>query len=305
MFRDHKRRTLAATLFLGILATLGMLLYSLLNAGSPVYSHSLFQSHLPSPPEDPNTVYASEGGKVHCGAVQSTVWLRIPADFTSDWGSHIYCDPVGDLPQNPSTWNQKGYLVGFWASLLKPLTLVFEIDTTRVEDFGDGSFVGRYYAPDRGWISLPTQADTANLRVKVEISDGLSPSDYPGYKDRYLVALFQAVPPTSTPTSTPAQTPTPDPTRTSETSPTFTQTVTDTPTDTPTETPTPTNTPEPTLTPTTVQATESTRETLPSEKDSNDQLQDDNENRSLEVIVIGGVLGILIIGIVIVLIKRR
>jgi hypothetical protein len=182
---------------------------------------------------------------IFCGPAQSSVWLNIPPGFTTDWGGSFYCDPTTDFPDKHSAWNQTGYLVGYWISLLKPFTIVFEIDPTRLDGTLCSDCVeGRYYVPGRGWLPLPSHVDNANLRVSVTISKDLHQSGYAGYEDRYLVALFER-------TTLEMHTPSPTPIKASTPSPTLTQVSTPTATLTPTATYKPTDVPTSVVTSTT------------------------------------------------------
>jgi hypothetical protein len=280
MLRSDKHKTIAIIVIACVI--LGIFIRTLLGTYSLTYAgNSVFQS-IPPKPENPHAIDASSGGRIYCGLPQSSVWLNIPSGFTSEWGGSLYCDVATSLPGNPYTWNQKGYLLGYWVPLRKPLSLVFEIDPTRVSELNENSFVGRYYAPGSGWLSLPTDVDTVNFRVYLTIpTSGLPQSGYEGgYEDRYLVALFRrAAAATSTPTEMPTQMPTQTPLPTSTLSPS----------PPPTHTPTPVSTSTSTPIPTAESATEEASEifptaTAPVESDQA-ETSDDSNNRLIGILI--------------------
>lgn len=211
----------------------------------------LFQSELPRPPENPFFITSFSGGRAYCGAPRSSVWLSVPSGFTSAGGAEFRCDPtaesLGRWPGGWGAWDDRGYLIGFWPNDIpidRPLTLVFEIDPARAAN----GFFGRYYVANRGWVALPTTYHPNEGRVYVTISSFLDPSTYPGYADRFLVALFTgaSAPPSSTATPTTTAEPSATSTRRSSTS---------TPAAEPASTMTPIPSPQPSLTPTAADAT--------------------------------------------------
>lgn len=187
-----------------------------------------WQSELPTP--HPHLVHSSTGGRTMCGAPQGSVWLDIPANFTDLDNPLVYCDPTGSLSewtQAPSAWDDRGYLINLYpqVSLLKPLILTFEIDPARAASICPTCFTARYYNPQNNrWQDLPTTYEPP--RVYVEISAYPPASGYPGYADRFLIALFTRsesrprATPTATATSTPIPSPTPSPSPSSTPSPT-------------------------------------------------------------------------------------
>lgn len=225
---------------------------------TPIQAVPVFQSQLPTP-VDPHTILNVTGGRVYCGLQQSSTWLSIPSGFSSaDWAM-FHCDPSGSLSGWNGTkeaWNDKGYLIGFWPSdipIVKSFSLDLEIDPALTQNICNNCFAGYYLSGGRTWKPLPTAYDAGSARVSITISSFLTPSGYPGYEDRFLVALFthSMATPTSkailatptTPTTTPGVTPTVIPRATSTEKPTQVPTSAVTPTPPPTtQSPTPTET---------------------------------------------------------------
>lgn len=205
------RAALTSRLILGLILVATALMSLIVASRSSVGAELLFQSELPPPPqpiENPYMVKADTGGRIYCGLSQSSVWLEIPPGFTSDWGVEFHCDLTGSL----RVWNgtsgalsDRGYLIGMYpatAPILRPFALVFEIDPARVSS---GSSARSYDPATRQWRNLTTAYNKAQQRLSVQIQRGLIASGYPGYADRFLVALFPA---RLTLNPTPARTPT-------------------------------------------------------------------------------------------------
>jgi hypothetical protein len=201
-----------ACLALTVLALLGSI------DGSATHISLAFQSELPppGPAKAPNFVPAVKGGRISCGAQQSSVWLQIPSGYVDSGGAEIHCDLAESLSSTlgaRGAWDDQGYLIGVYpspASLLAPLTLVFEIDRARSSAVCAACWGARYYdSANRQWRRLPTVFDENNSRVYATIARVLPPSQYPAFTDRAMIALFTQVP-----------TPTPLPTLTSRTQPT-------------------------------------------------------------------------------------
>jgi hypothetical protein len=298
-------------ILLGMLCGLAVLTISL---GAPNRSSALkpqpFQSRLPVPePLNRNYFSSIQGGRAGCGSQQSSVFLIIPAGFVSSEGADVYCTPTdgpSSVPAGQSVLNGQGYLIGIYAPvLLKPLTMVFEIDLARVNNICSNCLAAKYYEPAaQQWQALPTVFDPGLGRAYATIITLLPGSKTPGYTDRALIALFVA-----------STTPSPPPTRTSAASVSQVRTATSTLTstvvsvspaspaltDTPTPLPSKDNTPgsvtptatlpisgtvTPTLTPTPV--TPSSPTAIPTEL----------------VAIGGGLLGLLVIILVVVILRR-
>jgi hypothetical protein len=244
-------KMLRLRVLLGVAFLVLVFLLALLKQPSPP-ARLEAQSVLPT--RDSHWCSSSEGCWIHCGLPQSPVWLDIPSGFISEGGIEFRCDPTGSLSQSgwatvAGAWDDQGYLIGFWPTqtqIVKPLSLVFEIDPARANGICSGCFFARYYDPgSRQWRSLSTTYDVNTSRVYVQIAEYLTASGFPNYADRFLVALFAQPAPTPAPTDTPVATPT--------SMPMPTQTPTDTPTVPPTSTPPPMEvivTPSPTPSPT-------------------------------------------------------
>lgn len=207
------RTTLKSKLILGLVLVVTALLYLVVAGRSTVGAELLFQSRPPPPPrptENSHMVKQDAGGRIYCGLSQSSVWLEIPPGFTSDWGAEFHCDLTGSLKAWKGTsgaLGDRGYLIGMYpatAPILQPFTLVFEIDPARAS----GASSARSYAPaTRQWRNLTAAYNKAQQRLKVQIPRGLVASGYPGYEDRFLVALFPArLTPSPTSTRTPTGT---------------------------------------------------------------------------------------------------
>lgn len=257
MLKTLRRKVLPTVAFL-----VGALLVLALFEQSPLQAGLEFQSELPlpKPPANPNFVPSADGGRIYCGLQQSPVWLDISSGFTSEGGAEFHCDPIGSLSEwvgTPDAWDDRGYLIGFWPTetpIIKPPILTFEIDPARAGSICNSCFTARYYDSGSGqWQGLPTTYDTAISRVEVQITEYLPTSGYPGYADRFVIALFtrSAPTPTSRPTSPPTLTAVPPVRPTSTPLPTR---VVETPTSAPrlsptTAVPTPASTPTSTSTP--------------------------------------------------------
>jgi hypothetical protein len=265
-----------------------ILLMQLVARLAPLQAELYWQSVLPTP-DNPHFVRASDGGRVYCGAQQSTVWLNVPVGFTTEGGAEIHCDPSASLFRWNNTedaWDDRGYLVGIYppVSIVKPLRLVFELDPTRTEDICQTCVVGAYYQRQgANWQDLHTEYDVSTKRARVDVAEVLPSSGYPAYEDRFVIALFvrsmpQRPSPSSTtkPSSVPTSTSTPDATSTRipRPSPTLTlqpsATYTSTPAPSPTQTlkPSPTDTPKPSLTYTSTPAPSPTQTLRPSPTDT-------------------------------------
>lgn len=160
------------------------------NAASP----RPFQSELPTP-KNQNYFSSSIGGRLSCGPQQSSVYLEISAGFVSGDGAEVHCTPTSGLtavPVGQTVLNAQGYLVGIYApALLKPLTVVFELDLAHIDSVCATCVVAKYYVPaSRQWRALPTVFDPGAARVYVTIVDLLPQSGLSGYSDRTLIALF-------------------------------------------------------------------------------------------------------------------
>jgi hypothetical protein len=286
--------------FVGCLLVTGIAAASVF-ASAPGHSLSLpmFQSELPPPP-NPYFVAAASGGRIYCGAIGGTVWLDLPQGFTPDGGAEVHCDPTDSLMQWNHTsraWDDRGYLINLYPQiqLVQPLSLVFELDPTRTGNICPTCFLARYYQPEGPlWKPLPTVYNPSTGRVSVEISDYLPPSGYPGYADRFLIALF-ILPPTPTPPPTSTRTPTPSPTSTRPPAPTLTPT----PLPTSTRSPVPSRTPEWTTTPT------STASVEPEQPGTSSEKQNHTYRLLMNLLWIFGVIILLLTVWVIVLLKRQ
>jgi hypothetical protein len=203
-------------LIVGLVFAATALLSLVVASRSGVRAEFLFQSEPPPPPqptENPHMVKANTGGRIYCGLSQSSAWLEILPGFTSDWGAEFHCDLTGSLKAWKGTsgaLGDRGYLIGMYpatAPILQPFMLVFEIDPARAS----GASSARSYDPaTRQWQNLTAAYNKAQQRLKVQIPRGLVASGYPGYEDRFLVALFPARPTphptlTRTPTGTRSQ----------------------------------------------------------------------------------------------------
>jgi hypothetical protein len=207
------RTAQTSKLILGPVLVATALLCLVIASRSSVGAELLFQSRLPRPArptESPHMVKVDTGGRIYCGLSQSSVWLEIPSGFTSDWGAEFHCDLTSSL----KAWNgtsgalsDRGYLIGMYpatAPILRPFALVFEIDPARVSS---ASSARSYDPATRQWRNLITAYNKAQQRLSVQIPRGLVASGYPGYEDRFLVALFTArLTPKPTPTRTPTGT---------------------------------------------------------------------------------------------------
>lgn len=170
---------------------------------------SPFQSGLPQPEpnRDPHYILSSTGGRVTCKLAQNSVWLQIPEGFTDGSGADMFCDitnSLSTLPNEVEVWDGSGYLLGTYVpSLQKPLMLVFDIEASRSRNICAKCWSARYYdAVGRKWDLLPTTFSSERSQVYVTLSTILPPSQYPGYSDRGLVALFiQTTTATAQPTS--------------------------------------------------------------------------------------------------------
>lgn len=188
-----------------------VLLCSALFDQSSIQADLYLQSQLPKP-RDSHFIPSVTGGRMYCGSALSSVWLEVPPDFTSEGGAGFHCDPTGSLLQwagIPGAWDDRGYLIAFYpiqTAIVRPFSLVFEMDPVRVRDVCSGCFTARYYDPGSSqWRGLPTTYDGRDVRVSVQIAEFLAASGYPGYADRFLVALFART------EAEPAQTPSPSP----------------------------------------------------------------------------------------------
>jgi hypothetical protein len=299
--------------FAGYLLVTGIAAASLI-AFAPGHSLSLpmFQSELPPPP-NPHFIAAASGGRIYCGAIGGTVWLDLPQGFTPDGGAEVHCDPTDSLMQWNHTsraWDDRGYLINLYPQirLVQPLSLIFELDPTRTGNICPTCFLARYYQPEGAlWKPLLTAYNPSTGRVSVEISGYLPPSGYPGYADRFLIALFilPPTPPPPAPTRTPSPTSTrpPAPTPTSTPSPTSTQPPAPTPTSTPsptsTRSPVPSRTPEWTAIPTSIASVEPEQPSTSSEK------QNHTSRLLMNLLWIFGLIILLLTTWVIVLLKRQ
>jgi len=204
------RTALNSKVILGLVVFAAGLLYFVVASRPSLGAETLFQSRPPPPPQptgNPYMVKADAGGQISCGLSQSPVWLEIPPGFTSDWGAELHCDLTGSL----MAWNDthdalydRGYLIGLYpatAPILQPMSLVFEIDPAQIS----GTLVARSYHPaTRQWRDLTAEYNRMQQRLRVKIPPGFVASSYPGYEDRFLIAVFPARFPTSS-----ATTPTP------------------------------------------------------------------------------------------------
>lgn len=273
-----------------ILCLFVFLIFILSGESIPIQASFLFQSVLPEPP--PNFIVAAHGGRRYCGLHQSSVWVDVPANFTSQDGAEFHCDPTISLSEWGSVknaWDDRGYLIGFWSSdipITKPFYLVFEIDPARSSNICSDCFLGRVYVPGSGWKSLPTAYQVSNARVYVTISAYLARSEYPGYEDRFMIALFRIDPAAPTPTATPTSELTRAITPTSQLTPTATATPL------PASTLSPTNTPLPSSTPTLQTPTPSASEITPTGKD-------DSGGQDLPIILLVIVIIMLVLLVII------
>lgn len=181
---------------------------------------SALQSVLPTP-ANPFFVNSLYGGQIYCGLQQSSAWLEVPGGFSSEGGAEFRCDPVSPLFQWNNTqgaWDDRGYLIAFYpiqTPILRPFNLILEIDPARTANVCDTCFNARYYNQGIGqWQALPTYFDRNKARVSIEIAQYLPGSGYPGYDDRFLIALFVLTEFSPTPTISPTPIPTAEPTDT-------------------------------------------------------------------------------------------
>lgn len=276
-----------------------VLLCSALFDQSPIQADLYLQSKLPEP-RDSHFIASVTGGRMYCGSALSSVWLEVPPDFTSEDGAGFHCDPTGSLSQwigTSGAWDDRGYLIAFYpiqTAIVRPFGLVFEMDPVRVRGVCSGCFAARYYNPGSSqWRGLPTTYDGRNVRVSVQITGFLATSGYPGYADRFLIALF--VRPEATPASTP----------------TLTFTPISSPSPTPVSTSTPEPSPIPSLTPSPVLATPSpmmspTVTATSSSGASAELPQISSEVSSLRVLVVLlGIVGLVLFVTVILVIRKR
>jgi hypothetical protein len=169
-------------------------------AGSPLQSSLQLPTTIP---DNPKFVFSSQGGRRFCGLDQSPVSLVIPQGFTSEGGAEVHCDPnprpdyqdIQELNQRlfKDAWQNRGYLIGFYpsAKLIKPIQVVFEIDSLRLNKICPTCASIKAYNPtNKKWVALPTSIDRARSRVNAQISSISPSSEYPAFSDRLLVALF-------------------------------------------------------------------------------------------------------------------
>lgn len=194
----------------------------------PTPAEQQLQSILPPPP-NPFVIFADRGGRVYCGSVGGSVWLEIPSGFVDQGSAEFHCDqtmPLSEWRRTIDTaWLNRGYLIGYWPQeipIRKSYSIKFEIDPARAMGICSTCFEARYYDPAlSNWRKLPTTYNPANAQVDVVVSVRPPNSNYSGYEDRFLIALFVSqVQPTITTTKptasiTPSLTPklpTPTPT---------------------------------------------------------------------------------------------
>jgi len=240
---------------LWIVFVLGVALFSASLGQSPSPAELGFQSIPPGPVRvrNPNVIESAEGGRIYCILQQGPVWIGVPKGFLSEGSAEIHCNITGSLSQQmgvSDAWDDHGYLIGVYTDkqIVKPLTLVFQMDTARTKNICSTCFIARYYnVGNRSWQDLLTTYDTSKGYISIEISGKLPASGYPAYQDRSLIALFlrSGGAPTSTPTigstHTPAIKTTETPVRA------FSPTSKPKPIPPPTPAPTPVVTPQPTL----------------------------------------------------------
>jgi hypothetical protein len=178
---------------------------------------AVFQPQLPQPYPAPtlSPYYLStdRGGVMYCGQQQGSVLLTVPPGFVAGAGADVRCELTYQLSQRisaPDIADDQGVLIGIYpapSSLLTPLMLTFEVDRARAGRMCPTCWSVRVYdAVTHSWNKLPTIYEDSTARVKATISQVLPASQYPGYTDRGLVALFGEVV-TPTPLPVPSSTP--------------------------------------------------------------------------------------------------
>lgn len=311
MLNNHKRQMIVTYSFL----ILFLILFFLL-AETSTHASSVFQSSLPTP-IDPHYIESFQGGLSYCGLQQSATWLSIPSGFSSVGAATFHCDLANSLSEwNRSTgaWGNRGYLVGFWPSdipLVKPFQLTIEIDPVLTKNICKDCFIGRYFTPDTGWQPLPTTYDVDTARVYVTISNCLPASGYPGYADRFLIALFTRSTATPTPTNiavspiTTTATATPENTATTTPAKPLTTTTPSTPSST--ALPQPTSTPDFTITPTRSKPspTQALGDMPPTAVPTNPDITAGPKILQMTIIILGFISITLIVAIVILRLSKK
>lgn len=197
MFRFQNRTVVAISLFAMI-----VLVVSVITTPLQLFAWLPLQSALPIP-NNPNFIFSSNGGRRVCGSEGSPVSLDFSKGFTTEGGAEVRCDPnprpdfkdIKALNSNlfDKALSNRGYLIGIYPSVsfTKPLTVLFEIDSSRIRKLCKSCAKVMYYdKAKKTWAELPTTIDLPRSRIFATITQVLPGSDYPGFPDRMLVALF-------------------------------------------------------------------------------------------------------------------
>ena len=158
------------------------------------------QSVLPVP-NNPNFVFAKDGGIRYCGLEHSSVWVALPQNFTSEGGAEIRCDLNIENDYTSAlnkqlfskAWGKRGYLVGIYPNvpIRNSLFLILEVDPVQTKKICRTCFIGRFYdSKAKRWRDLPTTYNVSLARVLIQINKLPPKSDYPAFADRSLIALF-------------------------------------------------------------------------------------------------------------------